>query len=432
MAYSADGSAVIAWGRYDGARYVAQAVIRNADGTLGSIRTLATSDQPLGGPKAAIDADGNALLAWTRWDGTDFRVQARTLPPVGALGLTQSLSNAGQDASAPELAVNQDGHGVIAWTRFDGNNYRVEGRTMATTNIAGVGDPELVSDDLQDAREADVGINGDGDAVFVWERYDSADTLIMSRTLRENGSLDAVQTLSVLGASTQDPDIAVNEAGDAAFAWTRWDGQRDRVGGLVDLASSLPGSSQWLSAVGQTAVDARAAIDETGDAIFAWKRWDGDDWRIQSARLPAGGVLDAAETHSADGEGASDPELAIETGGTAAIAWSRWDGAVHRVQVRGLLAGGPRGRRDLALRGRHRSRIPRGRRPAGRQDHAGLAGLRRQRQPDRILGRLAVHAAGRHRARAPRRRGHPPLTVARRGRCTRPRHRLAECVPLRR
>ena len=176
--------------------------------------------------------------------------------------------------------------------------------------------------------------------MFVWERWDTADNLIMSRTLRENGSLGAGQTLSVLGASAQDPDIAVNEAGDAAFAWTRWDGQRDRVQGLVDLASSLPGSSQWLSAVGQAASDARAAIDETGAAMFAWKRSEGDDSRIQSARLPAGGVLGAAETHSADGESASDPELAIETGGTAAIAWSRWDGAVHRVQVRRLPAGG--------------------------------------------------------------------------------------------
>ena len=84
-----------------------------------------------------IDADGDALLAWTRWDGIDYRVQARTLPPVGALGNPQTLSDAGQDASAPELAVNQDGHGVIAWTRFDGDDFRVEGRTMATTNIAG-------------------------------------------------------------------------------------------------------------------------------------------------------------------------------------------------------------------------------------------------------------------------------------------------------
>jgi hypothetical protein len=332
VAYSASGSAVIAWGRYDGAQYVAQAVIRNADGTLGSTRTLATSDQPLGGPKAGIDADGNALLAWTRWDGNDFRVQARTLPPAGALGTTQSLSNAGQDASAPELAVNQDGHGVIAWTRFDGNDFRVEGRTMATTNIAGVGDLELVSDDLQDAREADVGIDGDGDAVFVWERYDSADNLIMSRTLRENGSLDAVQTLSVLGASAQDPDIAVNEAGDAAFAWTRWDGQRDRVGGLVDLAASLPGSSQWLSAVGQAASDARAAIDETGDAMFAWKRWDGAVHRVQVRRLLAGGAVGAVTTRSAAGVEAESPAVAVRPGGTIMLAWQGFDGNDDRIE----------------------------------------------------------------------------------------------------
>src|SRR5918992_2047258 len=63
VAYSASGSAVIAWGRYDGAQYVAQAVIPNAAGTLGATRTPATSDQPLGGPKAGIDADGDALLA---------------------------------------------------------------------------------------------------------------------------------------------------------------------------------------------------------------------------------------------------------------------------------------------------------------------------------------------------------------------------------
>ena len=48
VAYSADGSAVIAWGRFDGTRYVAEAVRREADGTLGTVRTVATSDEPMG------------------------------------------------------------------------------------------------------------------------------------------------------------------------------------------------------------------------------------------------------------------------------------------------------------------------------------------------------------------------------------------------
>jgi hypothetical protein len=343
VAYSAAGHAVIAWGRYDGSRYVAEAVTRNADGTLGTVRTVATSDQPLGGPKVDIDDDGDALLAWTRWDGADFRVQARRMPPVGALGGTVSLSDPGQNASAPELAVNQEGEGVIAWTRFDGDDFRVEGVTMATTNVAGPSAVAHVSDDLQEAREVDVAIDGNGVSTFVWARYDTADALILARALRANGSLEASRTLSTLGASAEEPEVVANEAGDLAFAWTRWDGQRDRAQGLVDLASSLPGNDEWVSAAGQAASDARAAIDGTGNATFAWQRWDGGDWRVQSARLPAGGVLAPAETHSASGESATDPVLAVETGGNAAIAWSRWDGAVQRVQVRRITAGGVAG-----------------------------------------------------------------------------------------
>jgi hypothetical protein len=115
---------------------------------------------------------------------------------------------------------------------------------------------------------------------------------------------------------------------------------RDRVMGMVDLASSLPGNAVWLSAVGQIATDAQAEIASDGDAIFGWKRWDGSDWRIQTVRLPANGALDLVATHSPDGENASDPELAIEPGGTAAIAWERWDGPILRVQVRQLPADG--------------------------------------------------------------------------------------------
>ena len=225
---------------------------------------------------------------------------------------------------------------MIAWTR----DFRVEGRTMATTNIAGVGDPEVISDEVEEAVDADVGIDGNGNSVFVWERIDTGERAIVARTLRENGSLEAARTLSTLGADSEEPDIAVNEAGDVAFAWTRWDGMRDRVIGMVDLASSLPGDDQWLSPVGQIATDAQAEIAADGDAMFAWRRWDGDDYRIQTVRLPAGGVLDVVATHSADGESAYDPELAMEPGGTAAIAWERWDGPIRRIQVRRLPEGG--------------------------------------------------------------------------------------------
>jgi hypothetical protein len=344
VAYSPNGSAVIAWGRYDGAQYVAQAVIRNANGSLGVVQTIATpSAQVLGGPKVGIDAQGNALLAWSRWDGNDFRVQARTLSAAGALGLTQTLSTAGQDASGPRLAVNRNGDGVVTWTRYTGDHYRVEGRTMSTTGA--LGGLEVVSDDLvphaddMDTRDADVGIDGVGNATFVWQRYDLGLDVIITRTLAADGTFGAAQSLSYEGGSAS-PQVAVNEPGDVAFAWTRWDGTYDRIQGRVDLASAPLSGVKYLSASGQSAANAQVAIDGVGNTMFAWERWDGFDWRVQSVRMPAGGIPAAVETHSAAGESASDPRLAIETGGTAALTWQRWDGAFHRVQVRRLPASG--------------------------------------------------------------------------------------------
>ena len=223
VAYSANSSAVIAWGRYDGTQYTAQAVIRNANGTLGPVQTIATSGQVLGGPKVGIDAQGNALLAWSRWDGNDFLVQARTLSAAGVLGLPATLSTWGQDASVPELAVNRDGDGVITWTRYDGDHYQLEARTMSTTGARG--GLELISADLvpyaedMDARDPDVGIDGAGNATFVWQRFDLGLDAIITRTLFEDGTLGPGQSLSYYGGS-ESPQLAVNENGDVAFTWT--------------------------------------------------------------------------------------------------------------------------------------------------------------------------------------------------------------------
>ena len=342
VAYSENGDAVFVWNRYTGSDYVGQMVTRSAAGTLGSVRRLADpSTQGLEGPKVAIDDAGNALIAWTRWDGADWRVQARSLED-GVLGDIETLSDFGENASAPELAVNAEGEGVVTWTRTDDvtGNPMVEARTMSTAGD--VGGLEVISDSGQEARGADVGIDGDGDAVLVWERYDVTDNLILTRWLDSDGTLNSERTLSLSGNSAQEPHVAINDAGAVAYAWTRSDGTNVRVQGRVDLIGAPLDSIMTLSASGQSADEARAAIDASGDSLFSWTRWDGDDWRVQTVRLPAGGVPDAVESQSANGGHASNAEIAIEPDGTAAIAWTRWDAATQETeaQVRKLPANG--------------------------------------------------------------------------------------------
>ena len=47
---------------------------------------------------------------------------------LGSFSPTLTLSAGGQDAASPAVAVGAGGDGVAAWTRFDGNNSRVQAR----------------------------------------------------------------------------------------------------------------------------------------------------------------------------------------------------------------------------------------------------------------------------------------------------------------
>lgn len=73
----------------------------------------------------AIDAAGDSVSTWNRWDGTAWVVQARTRSAAGVLGFAPTLSAPGQDAFQPKVAVDPPGNATIVWSRFDGSKWRV-------------------------------------------------------------------------------------------------------------------------------------------------------------------------------------------------------------------------------------------------------------------------------------------------------------------
>ena len=122
VAVDADGDAVFTWARFDGADHRVQARARSAAGTLSAVQTLSSAGQDAGRPQVAVDADGDAVLTWLRSDGTNYRIQARARSAAGTLSAVQTVSAAGQDAFDPQVAVDADGDAVFTWQRFDGAN----------------------------------------------------------------------------------------------------------------------------------------------------------------------------------------------------------------------------------------------------------------------------------------------------------------------
>jgi len=75
----------------------------------------------------------------------------------------------------------------------------------------------------------DVAIDGMGDAVAVWRRYDGSDFIVQAAAHPEGGAWTEPDDLSASGQDGTSPVVAANEAGAAVAMWHRSDGAKLRV-----------------------------------------------------------------------------------------------------------------------------------------------------------------------------------------------------------
>ena len=141
------------------------------------MQTLSASGQSAL-PQVAVDADGDAVFTWTRFDGTNDRVQARARSAAGALSDVQDLSDPGHNAGYPQVAVDADGDAVFTWRRSDGANAPGRGADPLRR-----GRPEpltTLSDPGQSAFLPQVAVDAEGDALVAWEHFDETNVRVQA------------------------------------------------------------------------------------------------------------------------------------------------------------------------------------------------------------------------------------------------------------
>jgi hypothetical protein len=332
------GDAVVVWQRPDGTNLRVQAVTRSAGSGFSAPVNLSTAGRDAEDPEVAMDEDGDAVAVWSRFDGSDFRVQAVTRSAGGGFSVPVNLSAAGEDGILPQVAMDKVGNAVVVWRRFDGANIRVQ----AATRPAGgaFSGPVNLSPAGEDGFTPAVAMGETGDAVAAWGHFDGPDSRVQVATRPAGGAFSGPVDISAAGVDAFTPAVAMDQDGDAVAVWTRDNGANRRVQTANRPAGGAFSAPVNLSSAAEDATGPGVAVGDAGDAVAIWRRFDGLHNIVQTATRPAGGDSSAPSNRSASGGEAGDAGVAMNGPGDALAAWHRFNGANHIVQAASRPAGG--------------------------------------------------------------------------------------------
>ncbi len=338
VAVGADGATTITWARYNGDNTIIQARTRPAgSGDFGGVVNLSEDGQNAANPQVAVGADGATTITWQRSNGTNEIIQARTRPAgQTAFGPFVDLSASGRDADSPQVAVGPDGATTIMWRRAGSlNNYIVQAATRPAgqTAFGTVVDVSEYGQDQQ-ALTPQVAVGPGGATTITWTLSTSLTQSIQAST-RPAGSDEFSTPVDLADHPAYDPQVAVGPDGATTITWRRYDPDS-----IIEARTRPAGQANFdpfvnrLSASGQHAVNPQVAVGPDGATTITWQRPNGTNTIIQAATRPAGQTnFYPFVSLSEDGRNAENPQVAVGADGATTITWQRPSGISVIIQA---------------------------------------------------------------------------------------------------
>ena len=158
------------------------------------------------------------------------------------------LSENTQNATIPQVAIDDSGNAIAVWSRSNGTNTIIQTKRYdATTNSWPINALDL-SESGENATNPQIAMDPDGNATAVWQRYDGANWIIQAtRYDITTGSWSLFPANLSTGGVNGDgtiPQVAMDQAGNATVVWK----QDDVFGGSTIQASRYDATTQTWSA----------------------------------------------------------------------------------------------------------------------------------------------------------------------------------------
>ena len=267
-----------------------------------------------------VTANYLPTTAWFEW-GTDQ-----------ALSTFSSTSSQSVGSGATSQSVTADlaglSTGVTYYYRVAANNSSgtTKGGILSFTAAKPWGTAVQIDAGVGDAAaQAQVAIDGSGNAVAVWGQGGGAQYSIWSN--HYTASTGTWGTAVQIGAGGRDvdyPRVAVDASGNAVAMWAESDGTRYNIWSNRYTASTGTWGTPVLIETDNAgdALRPEVAVDGSGNAVVVWQQSDGTRQNMWSNRYNAStgtwGTAMLIETGAGNGE---NPKVAVDGSGNAVAVW---------------------------------------------------------------------------------------------------------------
>lgn len=340
------GTSLLVWTRKVGTTRRVEARFRSLNGTYGPVLPLSDPSVNTAVPEVAVDDAGNGVVAWDLNGGPHIQIQARVVNANGTLGPVKNVTDGHADAFEPQVGMGSTGPALIAWTTLDPvpseRGLRIQATTMTLTSS--VAPRQLISFSGLAANEPDVAVNPDGRGVVAWHVDRGVDEFIDTRGWERGAGFGTIRTLGPFGVRNRDPAAAVNGDGSTFVAWNHLNSNGSiSVQGIAGTVVE-PGGVTLVKISAPDVLGGgppTVGLDDDGDALVAWDRKSSPTTlQVRARQVAADGSLGSGTAVSGavtvPGETSLFPRLALTPAGFAMVAWQQHDpGAGHQqVHVR--------------------------------------------------------------------------------------------------
>ncbi len=236
-------------------------------------------------PEVAVDPDGNVMVIWGQWYGSDtcgskYDLWANYYNIITGWDTPQRIENIAGTTGWYDIGNDDNGNFIVAWYNMDSCGSRVS-RIWASRYVKGVGwgTAEAIDPSPVDDSEPNIAVNSSGNAVVVWHQNDSK---LWANIYSVGSGWASADTIAPIAFGN--PQAVIDSSDNVTVTWstyvpgcTPYPGCIRDVWAVRYLPSSGWGTPEVIDSSSEDAGGSRMGVDGNGKVIAAWGQ-GGDVW----------------------------------------------------------------------------------------------------------------------------------------------------------